>query len=465
MAPWAALRHVAAWGGAAMNRKVNRFSVLVIGGGPAGCVAAGVLARNGAQVTVLEKARHPRSHVGESLQPAAFEYLKRYLDMGDVFAHQGFARKYGAVYVWGETRDPWQVLFDPRLEADLPNLNEQQLLSGGYEHAWNVDRAVFDALIADAARKHGADIHEDVRATDPIMDGDRVVGMCAVDKHGNALRYHADIVLDASGQGTVLGRRFGLTRVAADLRSTATHAYYEGGGGVPGPLGRHVQYVVTVPDGWIWYIPISADVTSVGVVLKEKARMSEERFRRVLAEAELPLDGAKMVPGPHGEGLSFHRDWSFSHAQFTGPGWMLVGDAACFVDPILSGGVDFAIRGACKAADTVLRAFGGRGDETALMQDYEARVRQEFRAYLRLARYWYGNNRSVQGMFWQAHEEIAAGEMYTPARAFVYITSGRYARDRDFPIFDEMQERRMFRALGASGPQIARARRVAHAPG
>ncbi len=432
--------------------------IVVIGGGPGGCVAAGALAAQGADVVVLERERHPRYHIGESLQPAAFDYLERHFGIGHRFVDQGFARKYGAVYRWGETRDPWSVLFDPRLEPDLPGLTEDGLLRGGYEHSWNVDRAVFDRILAETAVERGARVHENVTVLEPLLDGERVVGVVGTDATGQSVRYDADFVIDASGQSAFLGRKFKLLRQATDLRSTATYAYFEGAGGLPGPLGRHVQYVVTVPEGWVWFIPISERVTSVGVVLKERSRLSEERFADILARAELPLEGATMLPGPRGERLGFHMDWSFACERFGGPGWMMVGDSACFVDPILSGGVDFAIRGGFKAADILTRRFGlPDANEADLLGDYETRVRTEFQAYLRLARYWYGNNRSVQGLFWEAAREIPTRDMYTPLRAFAYLVSGRYARDKDFAIFDGVQERNMFRNLGVNREAITSA--------
>lgn len=432
--------------------------VLVLGGGPAGAVSAAMLARQGVKVTLVDKARFPRFHVGESLQPAAFDYLERGLGIREVFAKQGFARKYGAVYVWGESRDPWQVLFDARLEADLPGLTEADMLAGPYEHAWNVDRAKFDAILLDEARSSGVDVQEGVTVLAPRFDGSRCVGARVKLASGQEVDLSADVVLDCSGQSCLIGRTLGLTRVVSDLRSTATHAYFAGAGGLPGPLGRHVQYVVTIPEGWVWFIPTSPDVTSVGVVVRERSKLTPARFQALIDAAELPLAGAERLPGPHEGNLHYHRDWSFTHPQMAGPGWMMVGDAACFVDPILSGGVDFAIRGAFKATHAVMACLSG-ADPEAEAARYTAEVSREYRAYLRLARYWYGNNRSVDGFFWQAHQEVAEVHRYTPMRAFVYLTSGKYARDRDFKVFDEAQEREIFRRLGVDAASLGRGAR------
>jgi clorobiocin biosynthesis protein Clo-hal len=145
---------------------------------------------------------------------------------------------------------------------------------------------------------------------------------------------------------------------------------------------------------------------------------------------------------------------------------MLVGDAAAFVDPILSGGVDFAIRGGCQAALALLRAYGEeRADRASLLATYEADVASDYKAYLRLARYWYGNNRSVEGFFWEAHREIPPHAVSTPYRAFVYLTTGKLAADRHVRLFQDWQERKMFRALGVDADAVQRAARAARQEG
>ena len=233
-----------------------------------------------------------------------------------------------------------------------------------------------------------------------------------------------------------------------------------------------MQLIVTVPEGWAWFIPVSATRTSVGVVVKARSRVSVEAFLAQLRLAGLlpgadsvapgssppgaapPLAGAVLVDP--GSPLHFARDWSYSLRRTTGPGWTAVGDAAAFVDPILSGGVDFAIRGGINAAIGVLRVRDG-ADEAATMGEIAARQAKEYRAYLRLARYWYGNNRSTESFFWQAHEELGPESLSTPLRAFVYLTSGRYAADQSFRVFQQWQEEKMFRALGVDKQRLGAA--------
>jgi halogenation protein CepH len=429
--------------------------VAVIGGGPAGATAAAILARHGAEVVVLEKHRFPRHHIGESLQPAAIGLLERHLGLASAIAAQGFARKYGAFYVWGESREPWSVIFDPRLERALQHgIDEQGLLGGDWEMAWQVERSRFDELLLRTAAREGADVREGVEVAEVEAEGERVTGL--VLKDGSTVA--ADWVLDASGQRCLLGARFGLAGLVADMRATATYAYYDGAGGVPGPLGRHVQYVYTVPDGWCWFIPIGPERTSVGVVTQRHKKLAPEELDAILAQTDFPLAGAAQVPRADGGFLYHARDWSFSNRRFVGDNWLLVGDAACFVDPILSGGVDFAVRTACRAALVMLRSVDGE-PFAALAQEYERDFRREYQAYLRMARYWYGNNRSVDGLFWEAHEAIRPEATLTPLRAFVYLTTGGYAAEKHLKVFAEWQERALFERLGVDARALAAARR------
>ena len=135
-----------------LNSQNKKQKIIIIGGGPAGAVCAGVLAKNGVESLVLEKEKHPRHHVGESLQPATLELLEHYLGIKEVLFSQGYAYKFGAIYIWGETRKPWRILFDKRLE-EKEELSEEELLSGDYDKALQVDRASFDKILFDSVFK------------------------------------------------------------------------------------------------------------------------------------------------------------------------------------------------------------------------------------------------------------------------------------------------------------------------
>jgi flavin-dependent dehydrogenase len=435
-------------------------TIIVAGGGPGGATAAAILAKEGAQVTLVERAVFPRHHIGEALQPAAFELLDFHLGLGPTMAAQGFIKKFGAIYEWGERTQRWSVLFDDRLDSGVDKLSREALLSGDYHHSYQVDRSIFDQLLLDHAAARGVDVRMGVEAKAPLMDGDRVVGL-VVREGDEVSELRADVVVDATGTRCLMGQHFSLGKVIEDLKATATYAYFEGCGGVGDPLDRNVQLVVTVPEGWVWFVPLSDRLTSVGIVTHERTKISPARFDEILGRTSLPMQGAQALPGPKQGPFRYEKDWSYTHSRFVGPGWLMVGDAACFTDPILSGGVDFAIRGACNAAVAILRAFAMPEEADLAMDTYQAQLSREFKAYLRLARYWYGNNRSVDGIFWKMHELIPMASISTPLRAFKYLTSGACDADAHFHVFALAQEQNIFKHLGVDEAQLKNALRRA----
>ncbi len=430
---------------------MNDKRVLIAGGGPAGATLGAILAKEGIDVQLIERHRFPRHHVGESLQPAAFELLDFYLPgVVEQMAEQGFARKYGAVYRWGKDRKLWHVMFDDRLDDGFDHLTREALRNGDYAMSWQVDRARFDQILLDHAQKLGVQVQQECTATKAIFEDDRVVGLQVRTPNGMQDIF-ADMVVDATGTHCLLGRTFGTTQVVDDLKATAHWTYFRGAGGLDGPLYRDMQLIVSVEEGWIWFIPVSDDRTSVGVVTHEGKRLTKERYLDIIERAGLPLDGAEAELGPKGSPLYHMKDWSYTHRAFTGPGWMMVGDAACFTDPILSGGVDFAIRGGCNAALAILR-----GEPTA-MAEYEEQLNKEYKAYLRLARYWYANNRAVEGLFWEMRRHIRTGSISTPLRAFKYLTQGISNADAHFHVFKLAQEERIFNQLGVDEASLKQA--------
>ena len=443
------------------NMAQNNFStsssntIVVIGAGPAGSVCASVLAKYGTyKIILIEKSKHPRHHVGESLQPAIMDILAKHLgsDVCQKIAKQSYAYKFGAQYIWGESRKPWRILFDERLEQNIQNMTEQELWDGDFEHAWQVSRSSFDAILFEATKNFGVQTYQNTAVTNIEREHESITKIHL--SNGEILE--PDFVVDATGQTCLLGRNMGWYQTVEDLKSVAVYGYFEGAGGVEGILGRHVQLVVTVPEGWIWFIPISETMTSIGLVTKSKnltTKYTEDDFLHILKNAPIPLENGQLVSVEGQSRILYARDWSYQCKRFVGENFLLVGDAACFVDPILSGGVDFAIRSAANAALAILQKLDVNQHQALF--DYQEQLKREYHAYLRMARYWYESNRSVDGFFWQAYDSIDSQLpnkklTSTPLRAFVYLTSGRYAADQHFRIFTQWQEKLMFSALGVN---------------
>lgn len=420
--------------------------VVVIGGGPSGSVAASFLAQQGAEVTLVERDQFPRHHVGESLQPSSLQMLDVHFNLGAELRSAQFARKYGAVYIWGERKEPWGVLFDPRLTYETLPESESDLLSGDYLYAWQVDRAKFDTILLNRARALGVTVLQNTSVTESTWSQDSIQSIRLESKNKAPVDLDIDWLIDASGQRCWTGRKMGTIQNHPDLQSIATYAYFDHCSGLPNSLARHAQYIVTIPEGWVWFIPNSATRTSIGWVSKSALVPNEQEFLARIRSALAPIDIGDWAE-PQGQRLRIVRDWSYTNQHPTGLNWITTGDALGFVDPILSGGVDFAIRSGINGAMAIHLSQNGVTDA---IKDYGKQAQGELDAYLRMARYWYGNNRSQEGFFWEAMKSIPKGATSTSLRAFVYLTSGQYATDQHFEVFDQWQERHMFRALGVN---------------
>jgi flavin-dependent dehydrogenase len=350
------------------------YDAAVIGGGPGGSSAATALARRGRSVVVLERERFPRFHIGESQLPWTNGILHA-LGVRDTVAASGFVEKWGASF-----RGP-----DGAVEryADFQNAPETPA-----PQTFQVLRERFDEILLRHSEKCGARVLEEHRLLDAVFDRDAVTLRFA-DRHGREGTLRVGVVVDASGRAGVLVRRFGHHEYDPLLRNIAVHAQYEG---IPRSTGRRAGDIrmFTRPDmGWLWFIPLSETVISVGavtpqVVHRHQSRATpEESLTHYLADtpAAAPLlERARRVSPAR-----FDADYSYLATRMAGDRWVAVGDAAAFLDPIFSTGVMLAMQGGLEAAEAIdggLRA----GDVTArIFVRYERVVRKRYRHFRRFA--------------------------------------------------------------------------------
>jgi halogenation protein CepH len=369
-------------------RASERVDVVVIGGGPGGASAATVLAHNGLKVLVLERESFPRYHVGESLLPALWELWDR-LDVTPQIEAQGFAVKQGIRFgMFGDPEDV--VLLADEYPAYFPR-----------SYTYHVDRGRFDAVLLDNARQKGAEVREGWTVSDVVLQEGWVTGVLAAPNGAPARRIEADVVVDATGRDCLVARRMGWRRPDPALNKIAHYTQFTGGAArdlravlpaanrIPGSTTTDVY---TTNGGWIWYIPLSGDTVSVGVVLDahQAGRLAgdpQSVFERVLTDCtkvRARLDGARRsMPVRTVSGISYIND------SFVGNGFVLVGDASMFVDPIFSAGVTLAIRGGVYAADCILDAFQHRDFGAARLKPYESRIRQPMDRIFQMIRHWY----------------------------------------------------------------------------
>ncbi len=362
--------------------------VIVIGGGPAGSSAAALLAEQGLDVQLLERAVFPRFHTGESLLPALWEIWER-LGVTEEIEQAGFLVKQGINFRMHTTGE------------DLPLLTSEYPEYFRRPYAFHVDRSVYDKILLDNARRRGAEVCERWTAKDALLDGERVVGVLAAPEGGEPVALRAKVVLDASGRDCLLARRMGWRKPDPMLNKVATFAHFEGGYRrsaaelvPPGQEipGASVTDVHTVEGGWIWYMPMANEITSVGTVLDARfaGRLPgnpQDRFLETLRGSPTIhgwLEGARLVRPPETIG-----NIAYLNERFVGEGFLLLGDASMFVDPIFSSGVTLAMRSGVYAADTVLDCFH-RGDfSAACLRPYEDRIRHPMEKVFKLIHNWY----------------------------------------------------------------------------
>ncbi len=322
----------------------NEYDVAVIGGGPAGSTVSTLLAQHGHRVGLFERERFPRFHIGESLIPETYWVLKR-LGMLPKMQQSHFVKKYSVQFVnaSGKLSAPF-YFFDNK-----PHECSQ---------TWQVVRSEFDQMMLENAREHGVDAHEGVHVLDVIFDGDRAVGVNVKDADGTRREVRAKVVVDASGQAALLQNRFKLRIWDPILNKGAIWTYWRGAYRDSGrDEGATMVLQTDNKSGWFWYIPQHDDVVSVGIVAPFdylfKGRGTNHE-RTYLEEVDrCPAVKQRIAGAERATGYFVTRDYSYRSNRVAGNGWVLVGDAFGFLDPLYSSGVLLALKSGELAADAI----------------------------------------------------------------------------------------------------------------
>ncbi|MDC0667229.1 NAD(P)/FAD-dependent oxidoreductase [Nannocystis radixulma] len=417
--------------------ELDAVDVLVVGGGPAGSTAAAVMAKAGLRVLLLEAGSHPRAHVGESLLPGIIPILAEIDALAEVEA-AGFGRKTGST-LWGWGKTPrWDLWFHD---------------SDAYDHAWLVERSRFDAILFNAARRAGAELRERAVARSLLWDGERLVGV-TWEQEGLTRETRARLVIDATGQSMLLGRAKGRREEIGGLKHQAMWAHFTGCVGVQPP--RHEQALfLAEADQWWWFFPIGGGRASVGVVQLDagEARGAPRRDYDGLLAAASEL---QTVLGPAATRVTpvrHERDWSYRMSEVTGPGWIQIGDAAGFIDPVLSTGVLLALHSAWHAGRTAVAVLQGGADEAAARAAYQAHHREMFGDLLRMVRFYYQQNLYRDDYFWESKRILLTRDTeLKPQKAFVVLTSGLVQNLALDEVRDEATARQTARAEGQGRP-------------
>lgn len=367
--------------------------ILVVGGGPAGSTAAGLLAKQGFEVTLLERDHFPRYHIGESILPSC-RPIFQVLGVWDKVEAHGFQPKGGAYFLWGP--DEWEVRFTD-MGADGVN-------------AWQVVRSEFDKLLLDHAREVGVEVHEGIQVRELEFDGDRPVAALWSDAKNPERngRITFDYLVDASGRAGIMATKYLKNREYHKVfRNVGVWTYWKNAKRLNrGPEGSII--VASVPYGWFWFIPLHNGTTSVGLVtgkdnfakMRDEHGGIEEAYKAALRDCpqvlEL-LDEAEQVAG-----MRVEQDYSYVAGQFAGPGYYMCGDSACFLDPLLSTGVHLATYSAMIAAAGIGSTLRGEVTEEEARAFFSTVYRRAYERMLLLVSVFYESYRGKDYHFYNA---------------------------------------------------------------
>jgi halogenation protein CepH len=363
----------------------EQSDVVIIGGGPAGSCAAGLLARSGIRVTLLEGVAFPREHIGESLLAMSMRYLRQW-GVDDVIADSGFVKKSGAIFKWGGAKE------EMRLGMPYP----------GY--AYQVARDRFDDLLLRRAEEAGVRVRRKCWARRLFCDAYGHVNGVLVQDGTDVELLSARYVVDASGLFQFVPKALGLPVVDDGWKRAAVGAYYASADRVPGAACDDI-ITEAADNSWLWFIPLSDEITSVGMVTDadlvehrdpqasiEGAVQQTDLIRRLLKPSRVSRKGRLLRYTNHVVG-----------APLWDRGYVLVGDSAMFVDPLFSTGVHGALLSASHAAAALGSVLSGTVPEAEAARWYDEEMRLHYHRVDETVKVLYGVHPG-RGEFWKRRD-------------------------------------------------------------
>ncbi len=397
----------------------DRYDVVVVGGGPAGTTFANYLARGGADVLVVEKSRHPRFSVGESLLPKTMAIWEELGLLERLDAT--FVRKYGAYFDFAACADPEYYHF--------PEAARRR-----HDHAYEVERSEFDRILWEAAGEQGAHCVAHLEVVAWHRDGDAVHGVRLRGEDGTETDVRARLVADCAGRRALLGTELGLRVPDRFLNKVGLVGHWDGAIRSTGD-DEGTLCILATDWGWVWLIPFRGDRVSVGAVVDNAvfARRIKGSDPTALLEAlieETPGLRSRLAAATRVGDVESLANFSFQCRRYAGDGWVMVGDAAAFLDPVFSSGVHLAMSSARAAAMDALAALA-RPDRPRRrdFRGYERSARTALKVFRTFIYAWYRPEfrtvfmrvpRGRPGVEWLYAEILAvlAGDVFNPWRAY-----------------------------------------------
>ena len=341
----------------------TKYDVIVIGGGPAGSTIASILSREGRSVVLFEKERFPRHHIGESLMTDTYFTFER-MGLLEKLKSSPFVRKFSVQFANPAGKESRPFYF---FEA----LHHESAVT------WQVTRAQFDLMLIEHAADQGADVYQETQIKRVLFDGERAHGVEALMKDGSVVEFNAPVVVDATGQSAMLSNKFGWRVRDPKLKKAVLYSYFKGAHREP-DLNGGATLVLRTPkgsNGWFWYIPLENDITSVGVVAdpeylvkgrgQDLAKIFHEEIEKV-ESCRRRVGNATRV-----DKIYSILDYSYRSTNCSGDGFVIIGDAYGFLDPIYSSGVLLALKMAELAADRIHDAFANNDFSAARLGQHQ----------------------------------------------------------------------------------------------
>src|SRR5829696_1838449 len=367
----------------------NNFDVIVMGGGPAGSSVAGMLAREGREVILFEKEVFPRHHIGESLMTDTYWTFRR-LGLLDKLKASPFVRKYSVQFAnaAGKESRPFYFFEAQHHESAV---------------TWQVTRAQFDHLLIDHAAEQGAVVHQGVLVKQVLFEGDRAVGVEVQMQDGSRQKFYAKVVVDATGQMAMLSNKFRWRVRDPHLKKAVIYSYFKGAHREPDLNGGATLVLRTEhgSGGWFWYIPLKDDITSIGIVanpeylLKGRGQDLAKIFQEEIEKC--PPVHKRIGSGERADKIYSILDYSYRSKHNSGNGFIIIGDAYGFLDPIYSSGVLLALKMAELAADAIHDAFQHDDFSAARLGQYQTKLDRGIESMRKLVYAFYNDGFSFSG--------------------------------------------------------------------
>ncbi|HEX7772470.1 MAG TPA: NAD(P)/FAD-dependent oxidoreductase [Pyrinomonadaceae bacterium] len=375
----------------------NTYDVIVMGGGPAGSTVAGILAREGRQVILFEKEIFPRHHIGESLMTDTYWTFRR-LGLLEKMRESPFVRKYSVQFANSAGKESRPFYF---FEA----VHHESAVT------WQITRAQFDHMLINHAEEQGAVTHQGVLVKQVLFENDQAVGVEVQMQDGTREKFYAKVVVDATGQSAMLSNKFRWRVRDPKLKKAVLYSYFKDAHREPDLNGGATLVLRTEPGsgGWFWYIPLENDITSVGIVanpdylLKGRGQDLAKIFNEEIEKCESVR--RRVAEGTRVDKFYSILDYSYRSKHNAGNGFIIIGDAYGFLDPIYSSGVLLALKMAELAADAIHDCFNHDDFSAARLGQFQAKLDRGIESMRKLVYAFYNDGFSFSGFLRKYPEE------------------------------------------------------------